>query len=186
MLDINTMKAVLLYILNKWNGTQPCDVYHIVKTVFYAQKYHMAKYMCPLYHDKIIALPYGPAPSAMYDSLKMARGEERVKGFHQGDGLEAVSAPVSFNNEIFSSIEKPDMDYLSPSQLDCLDKALNEVGQMDFNEILNTTHQEEWRRAFNDPNSKEMNPIAIAREAGADDAALEYLKNNIELDKALA
>lgn len=78
------------------------------------------------------------------------------------------------------------MDYLSPSQLDCLDKALNEVGQMDFNEILNTTHQEEWRRAFNDPNSKEMNPIAIAREAGADDAALEYLKNNIELDKALA
>lgn len=180
------MKAILLYILNKWNGTQPCDVYHIVKTVFYAQKHHLARYMCPLYHDKIIALPYGPAPSAMYDSLKIARGDELAKYYHQRDGLAEVSSSIHFSNEVFGTNEKPDMRYLSPSQVECLDVALDEVGKMDFNEILNNTHQEEWRRAINDPVSKEMDPVVIAKEAGADEAALDYLKENLEIDKVLA
>lgn len=184
--EIGTMKAILLYILSKWKGTQPCDVYHIVKTAFYAQKYHLARYMCPLYHDKIIALPYGPAPSAMYDSLKIARGDEKAKSYHQRDGLMEVSAPVQFSNEIFGTIEEPDMRYISRSQVECLDAALEEVGKMDFNEILNTTHQDEWYRAFHDPISKEMNPVAIAKEAGADEASLDYLKENLEIDKALA
>lgn len=31
--EISTLKAVLLYIINGWNGTQKCDVYHIVKAM---------------------------------------------------------------------------------------------------------------------------------------------------------
>lgn len=184
--DIQIMKAVLLYIIEKWGGTQRCDVYHIVKATFYAQKYHLARYFRPLYPDTIVAMPYGPAPSAMYDALKIARGDARAISFHQHDGLCLVAAPVRFDSEVFSSEEKPDMDYLSPSQVECLNDAINTVGKMSFNEIVNTTHQEEWSRAYNDPLSKVMDMVAIAKEEGADEAALEYLKESLELDAAFA
>lgn len=186
MIDIQVMKTVLLYILNMWSGTQKRDVYHIVKATFYAQKYHLARYMCPLYPDKIVAMPYGPAPSAMYDALKIARGDARAISFHQNDGLCMVAAPIRFDSEVFYSEEKPDMKYLSPSQIECLDNAINTVGEMSFNEIVSTTHQKEWSRAYNDTSSKEMDMVEIAREEGADEAALEYLKDSLELDDAFA
>ena len=183
--DISVMKAVLLYIVGRWSGTQECDVYHIVKAAFYAQKYHLARYFTPLYPDTIVALPYGPVPSAMYDVLKIARGDVQAMRYHKNDGLGEVAAAVHFENEAFSTNERPDMDYLSRSQVECLDDALAEVGRMDFNTIRNTTHQNEWNRAFNDPVSKKMDMVAIAKEEGANSDALEYLKESLELDEAL-
>jgi hypothetical protein len=49
--EIMTLKAVLLYIINVWNGTQKCDVYHIVKAAFYAQEFHLQS----LELDKVLA-----------------------------------------------------------------------------------------------------------------------------------
>ena len=49
--EIMTLKAVLLYIINGWNGTQKCDVYHIVKAAFYAQEFHLQS----LELDKVLA-----------------------------------------------------------------------------------------------------------------------------------
>ena len=183
--DILTLKAVLLYIIGKWSGTQKCDVYHIVKAAFYAQKYHLARYLYPLYKDTIVALPYGPAPSDIYDALKIARGDASAIRYHQHDGLIQVASPVNFDSEVFSTDEKPDMDYLSRSQVECLDDALQTVGKMSFNEIVSTTHQQEWQRAFNDHNSKKMDMVAIAREEGADETSLAYLRESIALDEAL-
>lgn len=183
--ELSILKAVLLYIINGWNGTQKCDMYHIVKAAFYAQEFHLVRYMRPLCKDNIIALPYGPAPSAVYDALKIARGDAHAIAYHESDGLAEVAAPIAFGDEIFSTTEQPDMEYLSRSQVECLDAALRKVGEMSFDELLSNTQQNEWRRAINTP-SKRMNWLAIAREGGADESAIAYLKQSLELDKALA
>ena len=183
--EISTLKAVLLYIINGWNGTQKCDVYHIVKAAFYAQEFHLVRYMRPLCKDNIIALPYGPAPSSVYDALKIARGDAKAIAYHEGDGLVEVAAPIVFSDEIFSTEEKPDMDFLSRSQVECLDAALQKVGEMSFDELVSHTHQSEWKRASRTP-SKRMDLLAIAREGGADESAIDYMKQSLELDKALA
>lgn len=183
--DIQTLRAILLYIINKMSGTQKCDVYRIVKAVFFAQEFHMVRYMQPLYNDKIVALPYGPVPSAAYDALRFARGDADVYNYHTHDGLQAAAIGILFDAEMFSASESPNMEMLSPSQIECLDDAIQKVLYMSFNEIRDTTHQHEWERASH-TTKKEMDLLAIAKEGGADDAAIEYLKETLEFEKAFA
>lgn len=183
--DMCTLKAALLYIIEK-SDVAKCDVYGIVKTAFYAQRIHLAKYGCPLFKDDICALPFGPVPSTVYDVLKLARGDQKELSFHTGDGLPQMSESITWENERFSAKEHPDMDYLSESDVQSLDEAIAIVSKMNFNEIYEDTHGDEWARAFNNPSGKRvMNTLRIAEEGGADAATLEYLKEYLELERAL-
>lgn len=70
------------------------------------------------------------------------------------------------------------------SDINSLNDAIEKVSKMDFNEIMLNTHVKEWERAFN-AKSKILDTIAIAREGGASDGMLSYLRENIELQRAL-
>lgn len=183
--DALTLKAVVLYILKNCSGRVSRNVYYIVKAAFVAQQKHLAKYLCPLYEDKITALQFGPVPSSIYDALKIARGDANALYFHRNDDLHLLYDSISFSDEVFSANEEPDMNYLSPSAIECINEALKEVSAMSFDEIVNATHGEEWERAYNNPGSKQMNYLAIAKEGGADNTSLSYLKENLELDGLL-
>jgi len=56
---------------------------------------------------------------------------------------------------------------------------------MSFDDLVSHTHQSEWKRASRTP-SRRMDLLAIAREGGADDSAIAYMKQSLELDKVLA
>ena len=56
---------------------------------------------------------------------------------------------------------------------------------MSFTGIRDTTRQAEWQRASQTP-QREMDLLAIAKEEGADDASIEYLKESLSVDKMLA
>lgn len=183
--DALTLKAVVLYILKNCSAHVSRNVYYIVKAAFVAQQKHLAKYLCPLYEDKITALQFGPVPSNIYDALKIARGDANAMYFHRNDDLHLVYDAISFSDEIFSATEEPDMNYLSVSAIECINEALKEVSSMTFDDIVNATHGEEWTRAYNNPGSKQMNYLAIAREGGVDESSFSYLKENLELDGLL-
>ncbi len=176
--NLKVIKAVLLYVLQNGSQKVKSNVYYIVKTLFFAQQKHLAKFLCPIYNDHIIALKFGPVPSQIYDVLKMSRGDVDVLSFHAEDGLQKVSDAISFTDEMFVPKEKVDMDYLSPSNVECLDAALEEVEKLSFEDILDMTHSAEWQRAYSSKD-KTMDTVAIAREGGANEAELDYLKNNI-------
>lgn len=179
--DVNTLKAALLYII-KNSEPNRCDVYGIVKTAFYAQQMHLSSTGSPLFKDEICALPFGPVPSSIYDVLKMARGDENEMHFHQTDGLLEVSASIGWEDERFFIKEEPDMDYLSSSDIQSLDAAIDRVTNMSFNDILSATHGREWERAFKSKKrgKKIMDTLKIAEEGGADDSTLEYLKEYLD------
>lgn len=183
--DAFTLKAVVLYILKNCSDYVRRNVYYIVKTAFVAQQKHLAKYLCPLYEDKIAALQFGPVPSNLYDALKIARGDANTMYFHNNDNLHLVYDSILFQDETFYSDEDPDMNYLSASAVECIDEALKVVSAMSFEEIINTTHSEEWARVFKDPNTRFMDYLAIAKEGGADETSLSYIKDNLELDELL-
>lgn len=184
--DIKILKAALLYIIQK-SEEKHRDVYGIVKTAFYAQQIHMSSSGSPLFNDEICALPFGPVPSCMYDILKMARGDQKEMAYHLTDGLSEVSASIGWRDERYFTKEEPDMDYLSESDVQALDEAIERVSKMSFNDIFSDTHGKEWERVFNSKRSgkKVMNPLRIAEEGGADQSTLAYLKEFIELKKAL-
>ncbi len=184
--DTMVLKAALLYIIKK-SKEERRDVYGIVKTAFFAQQIHLSSSGIPLFNDEICALPFGPVPSSIYDILKMARGDEHEMEFHKKDGLREVAASIGWKDERFFAKEDPDMDYLSESDIQALDKAIDRVSKMSFNDIYSKTHGKEWERAYNCTKSgrKVMNLLKIAEEGGADQSTLTYLKEYIELEKAL-
>lgn len=184
-LDIRRLKAVILYILN---GMAPdCrDVYHIVKTAFFAQKSHLVEYGVPMFNDSIVALQFGPVPSLIYNVLKVARGDSKPYKFCDDRVLARLSAPIEFKDEIFSTSEKPDMSCLSKSSIECLDSAIRRVSGMDFRTLKDETHRsEEWNRAYEAGGSHKMDEINIARESGASQEILDYLSDSMALDKMI-
>lgn len=180
-----TLKAVVLYILKNCPIRVNRNVYYIVKIAFVAQQKHLAKYLCPLYEDKIVALQFGPVPSNIYDALKIARGDSNTMYFHRNDDLHLIFDSISFCDEVYTANEEPDMDYLSPSAVECINEAISEISKMDFVQIVNATHGEEWTRAYNSLCGKNMSYLAIAKEGGADESSISYLKENLELDSLL-
>lgn len=182
--DILVLKAVLLYIIT---NSQPShhDVYSIVKTAFCAQQLKFAKYGTPLFSDSICALPWGPVPSDAYNILKMARGDERELNFHKNDNFHLASDAIGFENELFFAKEQPDLDYLSASDIEILNEAIMIISKKSFNEIVRDTHSPEWNRAFHCETSKVMNNLSIAKEGGADDSILSYLKEFLDLNCVL-
>lgn len=87
------MKAVLLYII-KNSSEDKCDVYCVIKTAYYAQQLHFAKWALPIFKDKICALPFGPVPSLMYDILKLSRGEVEAKPFLRKNGVDEIAEAI--------------------------------------------------------------------------------------------
>lgn len=180
--EISIIKAVLLYII-KNSSEDRRNVYSIVKTAYYAQQLHFVKWALPIYKDKIAALPFGPVPSTLYNILRLARGEENERRFLHKEGLDIVSDAIGFSNESFYAKEDPDMACLSKSDIECLDEAIAKVSTMDFSQIMWDTHGTEWKRVYNDPSQRFMNDLNIAREGGADDSVVEYLKESLDWDE---
>lgn len=181
-----TLKATILYIIEH-SETDKRDVYGIVKTAFYAQQRHFAEWGTPLFDDKICALPFGPVPSAIYDILKIARGDAELRRRHISDDLGEVAKSISFSNESFFALEKPDMDYLSESDKDSLDYAILHVSKLSFDDICNKTHNgAEYKRASKSNGHKIMDNVAIAREGGASDEAIAYLQEYFETNEMLS
>lgn len=175
--DVQVIKAVLLYII-KHSSEAHRDVYSIVKTAYYAQRMRLVKYLSVMYNDSIVALQFGPVPSRIYNILKLARGEEKERIFLKDNGLDKVADAIGFDSESFYAKEEPDLDYLAPIDIECLDEAIAKVSAMDFAKIVKDTHDKEWRRAWNSPSSiKTMSYLNIAKDGGVSDDGVAYLKD---------
>ncbi len=64
--------AAILYLANK---TGKIDMYALLKTLYYADKYHFQQWGRTITGDTYHRLPFGPVPSKTYDMLKSVRGD---------------------------------------------------------------------------------------------------------------
>lgn len=181
--NILKIKAVLLYILQHSERDRH-NVYSIVKTAYYAQQLHFVKWALPLYKDKIAALQFGPVPSTIYDVLKMARGDRKVLTYYGDSPLRSIADSIGFQDELFYAKEDVDCDVLSQSNIQCIDEAIEKVASMDFDAIVADTHGEEWNRVWNSK-AHFMDDIMIAKEGGADESIISYLKEALDLEEML-
>lgn len=181
--DILVIKAVLLYILTHSEDGKR-DIYSLVKSAYYAQQNHLAQYGTPLFKDCICALPFGPVPSNIYNVLKMARGDIRELSYHKADDMHLASDAIAFKDERYSAKEDPDLDFLSQSDIECLNYGIGKVAGMSFSQIMDDTHGQEWSRAYNSGSFlKEMDIRNIAKEGNASDDALQYLEDFLETER---
>jgi hypothetical protein len=152
---------VILYI-----ALQVPDLYHILKIIYFADKEHLSRYGRFINGDSYVAMKDGPVPSQSYDIIKALRG----------DGL------YDLNNEDYNSVtieenevkpnRKANLDFLSQTDLECLDEAINKYKDYSFNQLHIESSDSAYEAA--DRNNF-MSVIDIAKTLKNSDEVISYL-----------
>lgn len=179
--DREKLIEIVVYILNI---TEELDYYRIFKILYFAEREHLSKYGMRMVTDNFVALENGPVPTELYDAIKK---ELRTRDLFNELYKAIAKVDSSDANYFFKALRKPDMDYLSRSEIDCLDISIKENARLTFGELKNKSHDIAWKKAW-DSNKRVKNisvkDIAIAGKATND--VLEYLEEHIEVEMALA
>lgn len=125
---------VILWLAERKNGI---DVYHVVKSAFYADKYHITKYGRPLIGDAYRAAWFGPLPQVIYGLLRYEPIEILAL-----DTNGALPFRVEVGSFRVYADRGPNTKRLSASDVEALEHGLSEVGDSSFDELMGKTHRD--------------------------------------------
>lgn len=150
------------------------DMHKIFKTLYFADKYHLSRYGRTITGDNYIAMEYGPVPSRISDFFKSVRGDsffpagEFAKYFH------------FINRYMIEPDLKADLDYLSESDVECLDEAIELCKDKSFRELCDVSHDYAWNET---KKNSQINIGDILRECCESEAYIDYINSNIRFEK---
>lgn len=170
--NIEKAKAALLFITQKVGET---DLLKIFKILYFAEQKHLAKYGSLIIADRYIAMKNGPVPSKIYDFFKGVRGD----GFVIPEAESFYKAFEITNHYNVTGKEEPNLDYLSKSNIVCIEDAIRENHQLDFKQLSDKSHDDAWKNAYPDDG---MNYIDIAKAGGANEEMVKYINSYFELN----
>lgn len=181
LFDKHRLTEIILYILNKTKGL---DYYHVFKILYFANIAHLAKYGISMVSDEFCALKDGPVPSILYSCIKKdVYCDEELRAI-LNDAIQNGTDDAYF---MLESKRDADMDYLSKADVESLDKSISENAQLSYGELRAKSHGEEWKRAYYSKQGRKiMDIVGMAKDGNASDYMLEYIKDNLLVQKALA
>ncbi len=182
MTDYNRKKLteLVLYVLDSTGGV---DFYHAFKILYFAEMKHLAKWGSSIVPDDFCALKYGPVPTQLYDAVKEL--------IHPRITLsKKLSEVVQFAGEDAPNIllaKRPaDMKVLSKSEIEALDQSIEENKSLTFGQLMRKSHDMAWDEANRRANGTNViSPISMAKVLNADDAMLEYIEEQMQIEATL-
>lgn len=168
--DSEKALEALLYVASK--APVP-DLYHVCKLMYFADRKHLERYGRLITGDSYRAMKNGPVASGAYDLLKIARGDGQLcpTGCDSSQVKQCLTVDVGGNNKVTPK-RAFNPDFLSKSDIKCLDEAINQYGTLSFGEINDISHDEVWKSAsLNDEIALET----IVRYSKNSKELLEYL-----------
>ena len=87
---------------------------------------------------------------------------------------------------MLAASRKTDEDYLSKADIEVLDNSIKENAYLPYSELKAKSHGKEWKRAFSQSSDKKMSIVGIAKDGRASDDMIEYIKENLMIESALA
>jgi uncharacterized phage-associated protein len=130
-------KAIAAVVYLACKAIEALDKYKLSKLLFLADKFHLVQYARPITGDEYFALPYGPVPSAILNSLNAVISEEEtiLTGKLQVDR--------NFLNPHFSATREESFLFsaLSKSDIAALDYVAEKYGNKSFPELKSMTHE---------------------------------------------
>ena len=128
----NYEKAIeaLLYIVHKL-GVR-ANKYCCIKALFEADKYHLNTYGRTVTSDSYIAMEHGTVPSFILNFIK-----------HEAYYCESKKNINTSVEHILSSTDAVNLDLLSESDIEALDKGVEKYSELSFQEIREENHREE-------------------------------------------
>lgn len=161
----NKSKAieVLLYITCKNRY-----IYHALKILYFADKEHLEKYGRLICGESYVAMEHGAVPSGTYDIIKSARGQ----GISPYD-IDIEQIIKIDNNDIIPQREARS-EILSESDIECLDNAIHQYGNMSFEKLKGISHSEPSYKAAGE---NDFIPLEeIIRQFDDSEELLDYLQ----------
>jgi uncharacterized phage-associated protein len=147
-IDKEKLLQALLYIAEKSPNR---DIYHMVKILYFAEKWHLEQYGRLICGSIYAKMPLGPVPSEAYDLLKALTGNKSYFVMANMTLLETLQACLSVRTDVkypwYDAKRPPDLEVFSRSDLNCLDKAIREIGSLDFEELRDRSHDDVWKAA---------------------------------------
>jgi uncharacterized phage-associated protein len=162
----NKEKAInsMLHICNTLGGMW--DKYSLLKILYFAEQKHLAKYGRPITGDNMIAMEYGPVPSISYNEIKYSKVNPEY--------FEIV------DNIIISKC-KANLEFLSKTDLDCLNDSIDENKVLSFGALKDKSHDSAYDWTIVNIGVNQTIPyLEIAKAAGASIEMIEFIQENLE------
>ncbi|CAG5073104.1 hypothetical protein DYBT9623_04610 [Dyadobacter sp. CECT 9623] len=158
--------SAMLYILKHLGGKS--DIHKLFKILYFAEQKHLVKYGSEISGDRFHAMNNGPVPSLAYDITKSLRaGKPTFAKFFE-----------TFGDYSIKGISEPDMDWLSESEIACLNESIHENQHLDFKTLTEKSHDAAWADTKPD---REIDIIKVAKAGGADKDMLDYIEDSMSL-----
>lgn len=162
----------LLYILAKLGGR--CDIHKVSKIFYFADREHLSRYGRTITGDMYISMQYGPVPSKINDIMKAVRGDSYFE--YNTDKFRFV------NRYIIELISESDTDFLSQSDIECLDYSIELCRYKSFDELTSFSHGLAWTKGCLQDG---ISYADMLTEIGDDQGYIDYVMEKIRLDNLI-
>ena len=119
------------------------DIYHICKAVYFADKRHLKDFGRLICGDRYVAMRNGPVPSGIYDLLKDVRDNRTHNLFYD---RASTSFSVDSKHHV-SALRECDKSLFSDSDIECLDQAVEQYGDLSFGDLKQLSHDAAYESA---------------------------------------
>jgi uncharacterized phage-associated protein len=160
----------LLYILNKIDS-RTTDTHQLFKILYFAERKHLSLYGKPITDDSYVAMKFGPVPSLAFNIVNCCKGDEFLD-----DSIIEASKLISAEGYSVTASSETDLDWLSKSEIKCLDESFSENIDLSFTQLTNKSHDSAWDKAIH-----YMEKLEIAKAGGADESLLSYISSKDEI-----
>ncbi len=148
--DLQKSIETILYVAQRQT-----NLYHLLKVLYFADKEHLARYGRTICGDSYVAMRLGPVPSGAYDVIKCACGD----GTFLYD--ESISEAIGVRNRVaIAPLRDADLEFLSESDIECLDWAVEKYGQMPFPQLRDLSHEDPAYKAADEGDFISLEEIA--------------------------
>ena len=178
--DSKKLTELVLFILGKTGGV---DFYHAFKILYFAEMKHLAKWGTGVVPDEFCALKYGPVPTQLYNAVKELNHPRMILS-------EELSEVIQFAGEDAPNVLLPkreaNLKYISKSEREAFAQAIEENESLTFGQLMRKSHDEAWGEANRRTNGTNIiSPVSMARVLNADDAMLEYIEEQMQIESVL-
>lgn len=172
--QIQKTKELMLYILSK---TGDIGYFRLMKTMFCADRQNLLRWGEQITNLDYVARIHGPVPPVVHEGL--------LSVYQGNPGSFSDILTVNTKFMIVHPLREPDLQYLSETDLESIDKAIAELKGKNRDKIEEYLHTQVYYR-LRDSKDKKYSHIDIAMSAGASEQQIAKVRREDQLLKALS
>jgi hypothetical protein len=154
MVDESRLLHSLLYVLGKLNPAKR-EFHKVFKILWFADISHIRDWGRLITGDTYIKMEYGPVPSYLYDICKGVRDGDPAFGKY--------TQYISVHGYKVAPLRAADLDNLSSSDIEKLDKSIEENSELSMGQLTDKSHGIAWEKS---EDNQKINLESIFDEVG--------------------